>query len=245
MTSSTHPDTARRGFLRRSIAIVPAAALTMSGGHTQEAGGGRAAVAPGMLPRPAAYSPAYFQPAEWMFVQAAVARLIPADENGPGALESGVADFIDRQMDTAFGHAATWYMQGPFVESAPEFGYQGRLPPREVYRTGIAASDAYCVLQRGGRVFAQLQANEQDEVLQGIESGAIAFDSVNARVFFGFLLQNTREGYLSDPMHGGNRDAGAWKMIGFPGARADYADGVGRPGESYPLPPVSILGPQG
>jgi gluconate 2-dehydrogenase gamma chain len=46
-------------------------------------------------------------------------------------------------------------------------------------------------------------------------------------------------------MHGGNKDAAAWKMIGFPGARADYADWVGRPGERYPLPPVSINGPQG
>jgi gluconate 2-dehydrogenase gamma chain len=67
----------------------------------------------------------------------------------------------------------------------------------------------------------------------------------NGQAFFGFLLQNTKEGYLSDPMHGGNKDAGAWKMIGFPGARADYADWVGRPGVAYPLPPVSILGPQG
>jgi len=68
---------------------------------------------------------------------------------------------------------------------------------------------------------------------------------VSGKMFFGFLLQNTKEGYFSDPIHGGNKNAAAWAMIGFPGARADYLDWVGRPGERYPLPPVTIAGPQG
>lgn len=191
------------------------------------------------------YQPAFFHPAEWAFVQAAVARLIPFDESGPGALEAGVPEFIDRQMDAIFGNAAVWYMQGPFVDSVPEFGYQDRLPPRDVYRAGIAATDHYCESHLGSKTFTLLQPAAQDKLLKGLESGTIALDGANGKAFFGFLLQNTREGYLSDPMHGGNKDAAGWKMIGFPGARADYADWVGRPGERYPLPPVSINGPQG
>jgi gluconate 2-dehydrogenase gamma chain len=35
---------------------------------------------------------------------------------------------------------------------------------------------------------------------------------------------------------------GSWKMIGFPGARADYMDWVDQPGKTYPLGPVSISG---
>jgi gluconate 2-dehydrogenase gamma chain len=35
---------------------------------------------------------------------------------------------------------------------------------------------------------------------------------------------------------------GSWKMIGFPGARADYMDWVGQYGKTYPLGPVSISG---
>jgi len=31
-------------------------------------------------------------------------------------------------------------------------------------------------------------------------------------------------------------------MIGFPGARADYADWIEQPGKVYPLGPVSIEG---
>jgi len=50
------------------------------------------------------------------------------------------------------------------------------------------------------------------------------------------------EGFFADPAYGGNRDMASWRMIGFPGARYDYRDFVSRHNETYPLPPVSILG---
>lgn len=243
----TH-DQDRRGFLRKSIAIVPVAALTTIAGRSQEVSPVSAkagALGPPSSAARTPYNPVFFNAAEWNFIQAAVGRLIPADATGPGGIETGVPEFIDRQMDGAFGHAATWYTQGPFVNSSPEFGYQGKLPPRDVYRAGIAEVDAFASSSQGGKTFAQLDTAQQDQMLKGLETGDLKFDSVSSKTFFGFLLQNTKEGYLSDPMHGGNKDAGAWKMIGFPGARADFADWVGRPGVQYPLPPVSINGPQG
>ncbi len=113
-----------------------------------------------------------------------------------------------------------------------------------MYRAGIAATDAHCKTTFGGKVFATLDAAQQDAVLKGLESAEIKFDTISSKIFFTFLLQNTKEGYLSDPLHGGNKDAGSWKMIGFPGARADYADWVGRPNVRYPLPPATINGLQ-
>ena len=56
------------------------------------------------------------------------------------------------------------------------------------------------------------------------------------------LLQNTKEGYFSDPIHGGNKHMGGWKMIGFPGARADFMDWVDQYGKAYPIGPVGIAG---
>jgi gluconate 2-dehydrogenase gamma chain len=247
-------DQARRGFLRHTVAIVPVGALTAAAAgckpaETRTTSDAKADAAPeraAHLPQPAApYQPVFFHAEEWAFIQSAVARLIPSDDTGPGALEACVPEFIDRQMDAVFGHAAIWYMQGPFVDSLPEFGYQGRLAPRDVYRTGIAAADAHCKRAFAGKPFAQLDAAQQDAVLKGLESGAIEFESLSGKTFFGFLLQNTKEGYLSDPIHGGNKNAVSWAMIGFPGARADYADWVGHPGARYPLPPVTINGPQG
>ncbi|VTU17584.1 Gluconate 2-dehydrogenase subunit 3 precursor [Variovorax sp. SRS16] len=249
MSEASHPD--RRGFLRRSIAIVPAAAaLTASIGSAQSP----PASSPSSFPpggssqgssSPSNYSPVYFNASEWAFVKAAVARLIPSDDTGPGAIEAGVPEFIDRQMEGAFGHASTWYTQGPFLEASPLLGYQGKMVPREVYRAGIAATDARCRKQYADKGFAQLSAAQQDEVLKGLEAGSFALEGVGATDFFGYLLQNTKEGYFSDPIHGGNKNAEAWKMIGFPGARADFADWVDKPGARYNLPPVSIAGPQG
>jgi gluconate 2-dehydrogenase gamma chain len=232
-------DLARRAFLRKSVAIVPVAALALPA-RTQQASSPQAQATP-----TADYQPAYFHPAEWAFIAAAVARLIPADDSGPGALQAGVPEFIDRQMDAVFGHGSQWYMQGPFVPSAPELGYQSQAVPRDVYRAGIAATDAYCKASLGVDRFTQLQPAAQDLLLKGLESGSVVLSGANGQAFFGFLLQNTKEGYLSDPIHGGNKNAAAWAMIGFPGARADFADWVGRPGEAYTLPPVSINGPQG
>lgn len=239
------PSPGRRGFLRRSIAIVPAAsALTATGFVAGQQAAAQPASAPA-APASPPYTPVYFHAEEWAFIQAAVARLIPSDDTGPGAIEAGVPEFIDRQMEGVFGHAAIWYMQGPFVPSSPLFGYQGKMPPRDVYRAGIAATDAWCRQQKGGKRFAELDAATQDEVLKGLDGGTIQFAEVGAKDFFTFLLQNTKEGYFSDPIHGGNKNAVAWKMIGFPGARADFLDWVQKPGVHYPLPPVSINGPQG
>jgi gluconate 2-dehydrogenase gamma chain len=135
-------------------------------------------------------------------------------------------------------------MQGPFTPDAPrEMGYQLRLTPREIYRLGIASADQWCERQMGKR-FAQLSAAEQDKALAAMEKGVDGFEGLPSTSFFSMLLTNTREGFFSDPMHGGNKDMVGWKLIGFPGARADFMDWVERD-EKYPLPPVSIHGVRG
>jgi gluconate 2-dehydrogenase gamma chain len=188
------------------------------------------------------YSPKYFSREEWAFLLAACARLIPADEVGPGAVGLGVPEFIDREMEGVYGHAANWYMQGPFASARPELGYQSSLTPREVYRAGIAAVDEHCRKSFGDKPFSELPASTQDTVLAELEKGTLDFKTVSGTSFFDFLLQNTKEGYLADPIHGGNRNMGSWKMIGFPGARADFLDWVDQHGARYPLGPVGIAG---
>jgi gluconate 2-dehydrogenase gamma chain len=56
------------------------------------------------------------------------------------------------------------------------------------------------------------------------------------------LLQNVREGLFSDPIYGGNRNMAGWKLIGFPGARYNYRDWVGRHNEPYDRPPIGLSG---
>ncbi|MGO2507882.1 MAG: gluconate 2-dehydrogenase subunit 3 family protein [Vibrio hibernica] len=190
------------------------------------------------------YKPIYFTAEEWSFILAATDRLIPQDENGPGAIETNVPVFIDMQMQDSFGKASDWYMRPPFIPSKPEMGYQSPLTPAQVYRKGIKATDTYCQ-DKYHSPFFKLTENEKDTVLSHLQSGDIVFTDVSASQFFDFLLQNTKEGYFSDPIHGGNKNLASWKMIGFPGARASFKEWVNYPNVKYPLGPVSIDGERG
>jgi gluconate 2-dehydrogenase gamma chain len=42
-------------------------------------------------------------------------------------------------------------------------------------------------------------------------------------VFFDLVLKHVTEGFLADPMYGGNRDLVGWQLIGFPGAQRAYS----------------------
>jgi gluconate 2-dehydrogenase gamma chain len=187
------------------------------------------------------YQPTFFTPDEWAFVNAACARLIPTDEHGPGAVELGVPQYIDRQMGTPWADGGIWYMHGPFFEAKPEMGYQSQLTPKQQYRLGIKAIDLLC--QKSFRsAFSALAPKQQDDVLRDIESGKLKSPDMSLQTFFsGFLLKNVQEGYFCDPMYGGNKDMAAWKMIGYPGVRADYLDWVGQ-AKRYPYGPVSMYG---
>ena len=48
------------------------------------------------------------------------------------------------------------------------------------------------------------------------------------------------EGFFCDPVYGGNRDMVAWRMIGFPGAYADYFEAVDRHGVKFEREPLSL-----
>jgi gluconate 2-dehydrogenase gamma chain len=179
---------------------------------------------------------------EKVFVEAAVARLIPADALRPGALEAGCVLFIDRQLAGAYGRADHWYMQGPWPEGDEQQGMQSRMSPAETYRAGIRAVNDYCSARFTGKTFSELAPDDQDQLLGMLEKGEPELQGVKAKGFFAMLLQNTIEGFFSDPLYGGNRDMVGWKLIGFPGARYDHRNVVDKHGEQYILPPVGIMG---
>src|SRR5205085_3052589 len=79
-------------------------------------------------------------PAEAETLRAIIARLIPADENGPGALEARADRFIDRALGGALKNL------------------------RSVYSSGLAAVNAYAQSSKAS-AFAKLSAADQDAVL--------------------------------------------------------------------------------
>jgi gluconate 2-dehydrogenase gamma chain len=188
----------------------------------------------------------FFSPTELAFVEAAVGRLIPSDPVGPGGVEAGVPFFLDRQLAGPFGRGDHYFLGGPWPKGTPEQGYQSRFSPAQLYRAAITGIDRYAAANFNGNAFAKLAAADQDKLLKGFESGEITLDGgVDSKAFFAMFLQNTKEGYFSDPIYGGNKDMGAWKMIGFPGARYNYKDWVSRHGEAVPYAPVSFKGRPG
>jgi len=225
----------RRRFLKGLTALSAAAGhvgpVTLaSAGFAAEAATGAQAAAPGLQ---------FFTAPEAAFVDAALARLIPADALGPGAREAGVTAFIDGQLAGGFGRLERGYTLGPRVEGTAEQGPQFRLLPAEAYRAAIAEIDGHCG-ERFGRRFAELGPAEQDEVLRALDEGRLALATVNAAEFFGLLWQNTQEGFFADPLYGGNRDKAGWKLVGFPGVAAVYTSEIERHGPAYRAEPVSI-----
>lgn len=184
----------------------------------------------------------FFTPAEAATVEALSDRIIPPDPQTPGGKEAGCAVFIDRQLAGPYGSSEGLYTAPPFIKGSKQQGPQSAQTPAVVYREGLAALEGYCRSERGGRSFSMLDSSQQDEILHGLESGTVRLAATDASAFFETLLKDVRDGFFADPIYGGNRDMCAWKMIGFPGARYDYRDWVGRHNERYPYPPVSIAG---
>jgi len=100
-------------------------------------------------------------------LDAFVDRLIPKDELGPGALECGAANYIDRSLADALSAE-----KGSFTE-------------------GLAAVDAFA-RQAHGAAFPELNAERKDAVLTALEAGE-ASGFPNARAFFNRVRRLTLE----------------------------------------------------
>ena len=156
------------------------------------------------LPLPAFPSTKATAPAEGAFetltgtelevLEAIVARLIPTDDNGPGAAEAGAAHYINCALSGALARH------------------------REMYSTGLAAVDAYAKASWGG-AFTRLSGNDQDGVLSVMERSEASGFEPNSATFFELLRAHTIEGTFCDPYYGGNVDLVGWDLLGYPGVR--------------------------
>jgi gluconate 2-dehydrogenase gamma chain len=127
-------------------------------------------------------------------LDAVVARLIPADANGPGAREAHAAHYIDRALGGALAAS------------------------RPAYASGLAALDRYSRSSRGKR-FAELAPIDQDSVLIDVETGAATGFAGGSAAFFALVLNHTHQGMFGDPYYGGNANFVGWDLIGYPGIR--------------------------
>jgi len=228
----------RRNFVGSigAAAVVPATSMLSNAV-------GAASVTDGPVPAKPASADAkpvylFFNAAEARFIEAACERLIPADESGPGALAAGVPNYLDKQLGGAWGAGERLYRSGPWVAGTPSQGYQLPFTPGELFHTALRAINLD--LEKRGTGFDSLSVDAQDNYLKLLEAGTLDLDGVPSGVFFSLLLGMTVEGFFSDPVYGGNRDMVAWRMIGFPGAYADYYEAIDRHGMKFEREPMSL-----
>jgi len=151
-----------------------------------------------------ANAPVSLTSAEAETLRAIIARIIPADENGPGALEARADRYIDRALAGALTNQ------------------------RSTYAAGLAAVDAYAQSAKGS-VFAKLSTSDQDLILTEIQSDrATGFAAGGSGQFFNLVRTHTIQGTFSDPFYGGNENFIGWDLIGYPGARVAVSPNLQR-----------------
>ncbi len=223
----------RRKFLVGAGLAGTAVAAGLTQGTTAEAQtpvqGSAPAATPSAPPTPTAAVPPEPEPllflnaTEHAFVVAAVDTMIPADELSPSGSACGCDIYIDRALASAYGGGAKMYRAGPFFKGKPEQGYQLPLTPAEFMRAGIAAANAWS-RKTYGKDFDGLPADKRAEALTAMQEGKAEFPDFSSRAFFARLHALTMEGFFGDPIYGGNRNKASWKMLGFPGLPATYAN---------------------
>lgn len=132
--------------------------------------------------------------AESETLEAIVARLIPSDDLGPGAVEARASHYIDRALGGALSSS------------------------RQAYQAGLAALDRYARSSRGAP-FTQLSPTDQDSVLIDVETGAATGFTGSSAAFFNLVLNHTHQGTFGDPYYGGNANFIGWDLVKYPGVR--------------------------
>ena len=128
-------------------------------------------------------------------LDAFASRIIPSDENGPGAHEARAVHYIDRALAGAMSSS------------------------REQYGAGLSSLEDYS-LQAKGMSFHLLPESEQDAIIEAMTENALTGYPILNAGFFNMVRTHTIDGTFSDPYYGGNRDFIGWDLLGYPGVRA-------------------------
>jgi gluconate 2-dehydrogenase gamma chain len=214
----------RRSFLKGAGAAGTAVATGLSNGLTTGADAQSAPSTERAAAPPSGSEPLLTLTAtEAAFLSAAYDTIIPADRLSPSGTDCGLVAYVDRQLAGAWGNGARLYRSGPFIQGKSEQGYQLPLTPREFFAAGIKAANEW-TRKTYGMEFDRLSPADREAALKTMEASKAEFAGVNGKQFFEAVLQSAMEGFFADPIYGGNRNKISWRMVGYPGLPAAYAD---------------------
>src|SRR5437870_13023611 len=135
LLAMTNEHLSRRGMLKQLGVIIGVAAGFPVPARTLARTQGLTAISNALIT---------MTPAEAETLRAIIVRIIPADENGPGALEARADRFIDRALGGALKNL------------------------RPIYGDGLTAVNSYAQSLKG-MAFAKLSSPDQDAVLTAME----------------------------------------------------------------------------
>ncbi len=181
-------------------AFVPLAALTASG-QTQNA-------APKLA----------LSATQRRTLEAMLDRLVPKDELGPGAVEMGAAEYIDRSLADALA------------------------TEKVAFLAGLSRTDQFATTSQGAG-FAELSSDKKDAVLTAMEAGR-AEGFTDAQGFFNRVRRLNLEGMFGDPYYGGNKNFAGWDLIRYPGAKLAVSPQDQRMSAAPTPVRASVWGPQ-
>jgi gluconate 2-dehydrogenase gamma chain len=186
-----------------------------------------------------AATPTFFTADERAFVSAAVDRLLPADEHGPGGLAAEVPRYIDLQLAGPWGRGDNRYVAGPSGSGPATLGNQSVSSRAALYRSTIASLRQL----PAGLGFKDTDAASRDAFLASLQQGQYDSPQLQGSAFFAALLEDTVAGFMSDPSYGGNAGFIGWKLIGYPGVRYDWTPYLRNDGRTLDLAIVGTYGP--
>jgi gluconate 2-dehydrogenase gamma chain len=245
----------RRTFIRSAgaAAVVAPVLLDACNTETEAPATYEGSPSPAVSPQPAGVL-RFFTANEAAVIGGLLDEVLPGAPGVPSASEAGVLDFIDQRL--ARDEGVPTFMSPPFAKaySGPEppgpdtdeviwvptdvlyrYGLQEvELTSAQVYRKGVALLDEYCD-HRFGKPFASLSNAQRGTVWDALSNGKVDtfVDSPTSSRFVNLLSSDAAQGWLSDPMYGGNRNLSVWKAIGYPGVQRAYTPAEMRSG--HPL----------
>lgn len=171
--------------------------------------------------------PVWLTDHEYRTLEAAAARLIPAQGDHPGAVALGVADYIDTLLGAfTFDPPRIWAggpTSGRFGGAARFARFQPLSALDELaWRTRIEGSLGIAEREFNGRVVG-LQERYREGLSQlGEDFCDLGPEEQDARLrehddFSDLVYRHACEGAYGAPEYGGNREGAGWRAIGFDG----------------------------
>lgn len=246
MAEQTTPKgrVSRRVFIRNaSIAAVAAPVLLDAcAPSTETPSGYEGSPSPAVSPQPPGVL-RYFSQNEAGVIGILLDNLLPGAKGVPSASEAKVLNFIDQRLATDEG--VPTYISPPFAKA-----YDGPTPPGpdtdeviwvptsqlyrygvqeveltsgQVYKRGVELIDEYCQ-KTFGKQFMQASKTQQGAAWTALSNGKMNtfVASPTSSHFLDVLSGDAAQGWLADPMYGGNHDMSVWKAIGYPGVQRAY-----------------------